>query len=90
MSQESLDAKARKWVSLQSKRFGSARKTAIIDTGKQDMPPELLRTIVKQHGDMSNRKFRTDKRVHLGALKYVPHAILKLVRLRIHPLMNHS
>lgn len=29
--------------------------------------------------DMSNRKFRHDKRVYLGALKYVPHAILKLL-----------
>lgn len=28
---------------------------------------------------MSNRKFRNDKRVHLGALKYVPHAVLKLL-----------
>jgi len=24
---------------------------------------------VKDRGDLSNRKFRTDKRVHLGALK---------------------
>jgi pre-mRNA-processing factor 8 len=28
---------------------------------------------------MSNRKFRSDKRVHLGALRYVPHAVLKLL-----------
>lgn len=28
---------------------------------------------------MSNRKFRNDKRVHLGALKYIPHAVLKLL-----------
>jgi hypothetical protein len=28
---------------------------------------------------MSNRKFRNDKRVHLGALKYVPHAVMKLL-----------
>lgn len=31
------------------------------------------------HGDMSNKKFRNDKRVYLGALKYVPHAVLKLL-----------
>jgi pre-mRNA-processing factor 8 len=30
-------------------------------------------------GDMSNRKFRHDKRVYLGALKYMPHAVLKLM-----------
>ncbi len=28
---------------------------------------------------MSNRRFRNDKRVYLGALKYMPHAILKLL-----------
>ena len=28
---------------------------------------------------MSNRKYRQDKRVYLGALKYVPHAVLKLL-----------
>ena len=29
---------------------------------------------------MSNRKFRNDKRVHLGALKYIPHAVMKLLK----------
>ena len=43
------------------------------------MPPEHIRKIIKDHGDMSNRKFRHDKRVYLGALKYVPHAVLKLL-----------
>lgn len=68
MSQEQLDLKARKWASLQSKRFGSSRKTHV-DPGKQSLPPEHIRRIIKDHGDMSNRKFRADKRVHLGALK---------------------
>ena len=45
----------------------------------QELPPEHVRKIIKDHGDMSNRKFRNDKRVHLGALKYVPHAVLKLL-----------
>lgn len=43
------------------------------------MPREHVRKIIKDHGDMSNRKFRHDKRVYLGALKYVPHAVLKLL-----------
>jgi len=38
----------------------------------QDLPPEHVRKIIKDHCDMSNRKFRNDKCVHLGALKYVP------------------
>ncbi|ELP90364.1 pre-mRNA-processing-splicing factor, putative [Entamoeba invadens IP1] len=43
------------------------------------MPPEHIRKIVKDHGDMSSRKFKCDKRVYLGALKYIPHAIYKLL-----------
>jgi len=43
----------------------------------QDLPPEHVRKIIKDHGDMSNRKFRNDKRVHLGAFKYVPYAVMK-------------
>ena len=27
---------------------------------------------------MSTKKYRQDKRVYLGALKYIPHAIFKL------------
>jgi len=28
---------------------------------------------------MSSKKFRHDKRVYLGALKYIPHAVYKLL-----------
>ena len=38
-----------------------------------------MRKIVKDHGDMSSKKFKSDKRVYLGALKYVPHAVYKLL-----------
>lgn len=43
------------------------------------MPPEHVRKIVRDHGDMSDAKFRHDKRVYLGALKFVPHAVYKLL-----------
>ena len=43
------------------------------------LPPEVLRKIIKDHGDMSSKKFRHDKRVYLGALKYIPHAVYKLL-----------
>ncbi|EDR30125.1 pre-mRNA-processing-splicing factor, putative [Entamoeba dispar SAW760] len=43
------------------------------------MPPEHIRKIVKEHGDMSSRKFSKDKRVYLGALKFLPHAVYKLL-----------
>ena len=80
---------------MQKKRYGEKRKGGFVDMGKQvrrsyiafasiftvfqDLPPEHVRKIIKDHGDMSNRKWRNDKRVHLGALKYVPHAVMKLL-----------
>jgi len=34
---------------------------------------------VKEHGDLTSKKFKQDKRVYLGALKYIPHAVYKLL-----------
>ncbi|KAE8214190.1 hypothetical protein CF327_g2385 [Tilletia walkeri] len=80
LSREQIEIKARKWKQLQSRRYGDRKgKSGIIDAGKQELPPQVIRKIMKDHGDMSNRKFRAEKRVHLGALKYVPHAMMKLL-----------
>ncbi|KAL0204935.1 hypothetical protein P9112_000242 [Eukaryota sp. TZLM1-RC] len=46
---------------------------------KFPMPPEHLRKIFQDHGDMSDKKFAADRRAYLGALKYVPYAIFKLL-----------
>ncbi|KAH8040055.1 hypothetical protein HPB51_009311 [Rhipicephalus microplus] len=70
---------ARKWQQLQSKRYAEKRKFGFVDAQKEDMPPEHIRKIIRDHGDMSSRKYRHDKRVYLGALKYMPHAVLKLM-----------
>ena len=43
------------------------------------MPPEHVRKIIRDHGDLTAKKFRADKRVYLGALKFVPHAVYKLL-----------
>ncbi|CAL8460792.1 g323 [Coccomyxa elongata] len=78
--QEALLAeKARKWQQLNSKRYGEKRKFGFVEAQKEDMPPEHVRKIIRDHGDMSSRKFRHDKRVYLGALKFVPHAVYKLL-----------
>ncbi|GAM23554.1 hypothetical protein SAMD00019534_067290 [Acytostelium subglobosum LB1] len=71
--------KAKKWLQLNNKRYSEKRKFGYVEPQKEDMPPSHLRKIVKDHGDMSNKKFRHDKRVYLGALKYIPHAIFKLL-----------
>ncbi|CAG8614473.1 16156_t:CDS:10, partial [Cetraspora pellucida] len=76
---EKLEEKARKWQQMQTKRYGEKRKFGFIEHEKVDMPPEHIRKIIKDHGDMSSKKYRHDKRIYLGALKYVPHAVLKLL-----------
>ncbi|KAK6011900.1 PRO8NT domain protein [Ostertagia ostertagi] len=64
---------------LEEKRYAEKRKFGVVDTQKEEMPPEHVRKIIRDHGDMTSRKFRHDKRVYLGALKYMPHAVLKLL-----------
>ncbi|XP_062233520.1 pre-mRNA-processing-splicing factor 8A [Phragmites australis] len=74
-----LVEKARKWHQLNSKRYGDKRKFGFVEAQKEDMPPEHVRKIIRDHGDMSSKKYRHDKRVYLGALKFVPHAVYKLL-----------
>jgi len=93
-----LEEKALKWARLNAKRYSDKRKFGYTEAQKDDMPPEHVRKIVKDHGDMTNRKFRHDKRVYLGALKYVPHAVLKLLenmpmpweQVRTVPILYHT
>ncbi|KAF2186658.1 pre-mRNA processing splicing factor 8 [Zopfia rhizophila CBS 207.26] len=71
--------KKKEWLRHQRQRFGEKRKAGFIETQKADMPPEHLRKIVKDIGDVSQKKFSSDKRSYLGALKFMPHAVLKLL-----------
>jgi pre-mRNA-processing factor 8 len=71
--------KKKEWLRRQRQRFGEKRKTGFIETQKADMPPEHLRKIIRDIGDVSQKKFSSDKRSYLGALKYMPHAVLKLL-----------
>lgn len=58
-----LDEKSRKWGQLNTKRFSKKKKSGYVDALKEDMPPEHVRKIIRDHGDMSSKKFRHDKRV---------------------------
>lgn len=78
-SEAQLEDKALKWLQLNTKRYSEKRKFGYSEHQKEDMPAEHLRKIIKDHGDMSSKKFRHDKRVYLGALKYIPHAVFKLL-----------
>ncbi|KAE8550751.1 hypothetical protein EYB25_006979 [Talaromyces marneffei] len=71
--------KKTEWLRTQRNRFGEKRKGGFVESQKTDMPPEHLRKIVKDIGDVSQKKFSSDKRSYLGALKFMPHAVLKLL-----------
>ncbi|KAL2172190.1 hypothetical protein VTG60DRAFT_7034 [Thermothelomyces hinnuleus] len=71
--------KKKEWLRSQRNRFGEKRKGGFVETQKADMPPEHLRKIVKDIGDVSQKKYTSDKRSYLGALKFMPHAVLKLL-----------
>ena len=74
-----LAQKKKEWLRNQKQRFGEKRKAGFVEAQKADMPPEHLRKIVRDIGDVSQKKFSSDKRSYLGALKFMPHAVLKLL-----------
>ena len=43
------------------RRYAEKRKFGFVDARKEDMPPEHVRKIIKDHGDMTSRKYRHDK-----------------------------
>ncbi|KAI0481502.1 pre-mRNA processing splicing factor 8 [Xylaria cf. heliscus] len=74
-----FEQKKKEWLRTQRNRFGEKRKGGFVETQKADMPPEHLRKIVKDIGDVSQKKYTSDKRSYLGALKFMPHAVMKLL-----------
>ncbi|CAH6720476.1 pre-mRNA-splicing factor 8 [[Candida] jaroonii] len=81
ISDDELLSRAKRWKHLQKKRFEPKKdkQSGVIRPNKIEMPPEHLRKIMIDHGDLSSRKVSADKRSHLGSLKYIPHAIIKLL-----------
>ncbi|KKA30251.1 hypothetical protein TD95_002221 [Thielaviopsis punctulata] len=71
--------KKKEWLRDRRLRFGEKRKAGFVETQKADMPPEHLRKIVRDIGDVSQKKYTSDKRSYLGALKFMPHAVMKLL-----------
>ena len=68
------------WKSLRKKHFQLDKVRSSSKVGQQgEMPPGHIRQIIKAHADMSHPKFAGQKRLYIGALKYAPHAALKLI-----------
>jgi len=53
--------KKKEWLRNQRLRFGEKRKGGFVETQKADMPPEHLRKIVRDIGDVSQKKFTNSK-----------------------------
>lgn len=86
LTEEELSTRKANWLRTQKNRFkkasvGVARKgtSGVSLPQSSEMPPEHLRKIMIDHSDLSSKKVAVDKRAHLGSLKYMPHAILKLL-----------
>jgi len=76
----SVEMRSETWRQMQLRRFGTKKKqVGFSEAQKEELPPEHLRKIMQDHGDLTSKKFRTDRRVYLGALKYMPHAVYKLL-----------
>ena len=78
LSERLLQEKSRKWQALCTKNYTRPAKSRVRPP-KPSQPVEVVRRIVKDHGDLSGKKWKHDKKIHLGALKYLPHAIYKLL-----------
>ena len=78
---DDIDARSQAWNKHNTKRFAKKKSNSggQVNAMKDELPPEHVRKILRDHGDLSAKKFRYDKRVYLGALKYVPHAVFKLL-----------
>ncbi|QIW98735.1 hypothetical protein AMS68_004253 [Peltaster fructicola] len=71
--------KKQKWLRHQRQRFAEKRRGGFVETQKADLPPQILRKTFRDIGDVSQKKFDSDKRSYLGALKFMPHAVFKLL-----------
>ncbi|KAJ5888218.1 hypothetical protein N7495_008259 [Penicillium taxi] len=72
--------KKAEWLRTQRDRLGEKAKERSDEDGpKPDLPPSHLRKVVADIGDVSQKKYNKDKRAYLGALKFMPHAVLKLL-----------
>jgi len=44
---------------LSANRYTDKKRFGYVDAQKEDFPPEHVRKIIKDHGDMSSKKFRS-------------------------------
>ncbi|KAI5962637.1 PRP8 [Candida pseudojiufengensis] len=64
---------------LKTKSKNRSKKSGTFVATNVEMPPQHLRKIIIDHADLGSKRVSADKRSHLGSLKYLPHAIFKLL-----------
>jgi pre-mRNA-processing factor 8 len=69
----------KEWLKLNRQRHNVRESFKAATSTKAALPPEYLRKIIRDHGDLSAPKFKDHRRLYIGALRFMPHAILKLL-----------
>lgn len=67
------------WRRSNTERLGyRAAYRAAVGT-KDHMPPEFIRKVVKDNGDLGGKRFKSERKLCVGMLSYVPLALYKLL-----------
>lgn len=76
---ERYQAHIHEWRKLNTQRYGrrTAQRAALHE--KDMVPPEFLRKVVKDNGDLSGRRFKSERKLCVGLLPYMPLALYKLL-----------
>ena len=74
------EEKSKRWDEMRSEEYDEPQKMGPFSAPQKEvMPADFLRKILQDHGDMSSKRYQSEKRLYLGALKYMPHALYKLM-----------
>ncbi|KAG8345580.1 PRO8NT PrP8 N terminal domain [Trypanosoma vivax] len=75
----SMQRRVAEWRTLNTKRHGYRTVYSEAVGEKDEVPPEYLRKLVKDNGDLSGKRFNTERKLCVALLKYMPLALYKLL-----------
>ncbi|CBH14584.1 PRP8 protein homologue [Trypanosoma brucei gambiense DAL972] len=67
------------WRNLNTKRYGYRATYQEAVAQKDEVPPEYLRKLVKDNGDLSGKRFNAERKLCVALLRYMPLALYKLL-----------
>lgn len=77
--QKECAARIAEWKRVNAQMFGVRKQFKAATTKKDPLPPEFIRRVLKEQGDLKGKKFREERRLLLGGMEYMPLAISKLL-----------